>query len=157
MKAQRNRGVRSPQRGRRGATIVEFALFFLLFLTVAVGLMELGRGVWTYTTVAHAARAGARYAVVHGSLNPIGQDGTTIAEVVKANAVGLDPAEITVTTKYEKYDQVAGTWLTGSAYNERGNVVEVKVGYPFRLVTGPLVLAQNTLQLSSTSRMVVGN
>ena len=49
--------IRRPVRnGRRGATMVEFALFFLLFFVVTVALMELGRGMWTYTTVAHAAR-----------------------------------------------------------------------------------------------------
>lgn len=141
----------------RGATLVEFGLFFLLFLVVAVGLMELGRGVWTFTTVAHAARAGARYAITHGKLNPIPANGTTIEDIVKANAVGLDPTDITVNTEYQKYDEVNGTWQTGAIYNERSNVVEVKVGYPFRLVTGSLVLAQNTIQLSSTSRMIVGN
>lgn len=158
--AKRNHRVPSLARlrqGERGATLVEFGLFFLLFLLVAVGLMELARGVWTFTTVAHAARAGARYAITHGSLNPIPQDGTTIEDIVKANAVGLDPTYITVNTKYEKYDEVNGTWLTGAAYNERSNVVEVKVSYPFNLVTGPLVLAQNSIQLSSTSRMIIGN
>jgi Flp pilus assembly protein TadG len=145
------------KRGERGATLVEFGLFFLLFLMVAVGLMELGRGVWTFTTVAHAARAGARYAITHGKLNPIPVNGTTIEDIVKANAVGRDPTDVTVNTKYEKYDEVNSTWQTGAIYNERNNVVEVKVSYPFRLVTGPLVLAQNTIQLSSTSRMIVGN
>jgi len=146
----------SRRHGRRGATLIEFALFFLLFLVTSVALMEMGRGVWTFTTIAHAARAGARYAIIHGELNPIPNDGTTIEEVVKANAVGLDPADVTVLTKYERYDEVNGTWQTG-AYNERSNVVEVKVNYPFRLVTGGLVLAQNTIQLSSTSRMIIAN
>jgi Flp pilus assembly protein TadG len=144
-------------RARRGATIVEFALFFMVFLMVAVGLMELGRGVWTYTTLSHAARAGARYAIVHGSLNPIDDDDTTIENVVKANAVGLDPAEITVNTAYESYDSSNGTWSSGAANNVRGNVVEVAVSYPFRLVTGPLLLAQDTINMRSTTRMVIGN
>ena len=158
--AHRNLHTLAPagqKQGERGATLVEFGLFFLLFLMVAVGLMELGCGVWTFTTVAHAARAGARYAITHGKLNPIPVNGTTIEDIVKANAVGLDPTDINVNTKYEKYDEVNGTWQTGAVYNERSNVVEVKVSYPFRLVTGPLVLAQNTIQLSSTSRMTIGN
>lgn len=142
---------------QRGATLVEFALFFLLFLVVAVGLMEMGRGVWTFTTIAHAARAGARYAIIHGELNPIPNNGTTIEDVVKANVIGLDPGDVTVATKYQRYDEVNGTWQTGPAYNERSNVVEVKVNYPFRLVTGGLVVAQNTIQLSSTSRMTIAN
>ena len=147
----------APKRAERGATMIEFALFFLLFLMVAVALMELGRGVWTFTTVAHAARAGARYAIIHGDLNPIAGGDATIADIVQANAIGLNTAEITVDTKYEEYDEASGTWSTGAVYNRRNNVVEVKVGYPFRLVTGPLLPVPSTIQLSSTSRMVIAN
>ena len=129
---------------RRGATLVEFAFFFLLFLVLAVGLMELGRGIWTFTTLAHAARQGARYAIAHGSLSPIGEGDSSIEDVVKQNAVGLDPSSITVSTVY-------------SPSNTRGSVVEVRVQYPFQLVTGPLVLANSTLQLGSTTRMIIAN
>lgn len=147
----------SQKHSQRGATMVEFGLFFLLFLTVTVALMELGRAVWTFTTVAHAARAGARYAIIRGSINPITASDTTIAKIVENNAVGLNSAEITVNTRYEHYDEISSTWLTGPSYNTRGNVVEVKVSYPFRLVVGALLPWPNTMQLSSTSRMIVGN
>ncbi len=155
----RNRRPDSAMRRRneRGATMVEFGLFFLLFLVVAVALMELGRGVWTFTTVAHAARAGARYAITHGQLNPISNGDPSIADVVHSNAIGLNTADMTVNTKYEEYDDISGTWLTGPTYNKRNNVVEVKVGYPFRLVVGPLLPVPGTLQLSSTSRMIIAN
>ena len=133
-----------PTDGRRGATMVEFALFFLLFLMLAVGLMELGRGIWTYTTLAHAARQGARYALVHGLANPIAGDDPSIEAVVKANAVGLDGSEISVLT----------TW---DPANEPGSVVEVQVRYPFRLAVAPLILAQDSIQMGSTSRMIMAN
>lgn len=147
---------RPVRNGRRGATLVEFALFFLLFLVVAVALMELGRAMWTYTTVAHAARQGARYALIRGSLNPIADGDTTVEQVVKNNAVGLEPAEITVSTSWESWDAVAEVWVQDNV-NARGNTVQVRVTYPFRLVTGPLVLAGDTIQLGSTSRMTVAN
>jgi Flp pilus assembly protein TadG len=141
---------------RRGATMVEFALFFMLFLVVAVALMELGRGVWTYTTVAHAARQGARYAQVHGSLYPITNGDSSIEQVVKNNAVGLDPQEVAVTASWESWDPVNSVWVQDNV-NAQGSIVKVQVSYPFRLVTGPLVLSQNTIQLRSTSRMIVAN
>ncbi len=141
---------------RRGATMVEFALFFMLFLVVAVALMELGRGVWTYTTVAHAARQGARYAQVHGSLYPLGNGDTSIEQVVKNNAVGLDPQEVTVSASWESWDPVNSVWIQDNV-NAQGSIVKVQVSYPFRLVTGPLILSQNTMQLRSTSRMIVAN
>jgi hypothetical protein len=36
-------------------------------------------------------------------------------------------------------------------------VVEVQVRYPFRLVVAPLILAQDTIQMGSTSRMIMAN
>jgi len=150
------RGKTPARNGRRGATIVEFALFFMLFLVVAVALMELGRGVWTYTTVAHAARQGARYAQVHGSLYPIANGDSSIEQVVRTNAVGLDPQDVTVTTSWESWDAANGVWIQDNV-NAQGSIVRVQVSYPFRLVTGPLVLAQDTIQLRSTSRMIVAN
>jgi Flp pilus assembly protein TadG len=130
--------------------MVEFAFFFLLFLTLTVALMDFGRGIWTFTTLSHAARQGARYAMVHGGTNLVkdgnGNDvtGDGIETVVKANAVGLDPAKITVTP----------TW---DPANSRGNYVQVRVSYPFQFVASPLFLAQDGLTLSSTSRMVIAN
>lgn len=124
--------------------MVEFGLFFLIFLALAVGLMEMGRAVWTYTTLSHAVRAGARHAIVHGNLNPIGDGDTTIEDVVKLNAVGIDQNDITVTTSFD-------------TTNERGNIVQVRIAYPFRLVSGGLLVSQATIQMASTSRMVILN
>lgn len=132
------------KRDQRGATMVEFALFFLLFLTLTVGLMELGRGIWTFTTLSHAARQGARYAIVHGSQYPLGDGDTSIEDVVRANAVGLDPANIAVTATYD-------------TTNEAGEVIQVRAQYPFQLVVSPLILGQDTITLGSTSRMVIAN
>ena len=126
--------------GRRGATMVEFSLFFLLFLMLSLGIMEFARALWTYTTLAHAARQGARYAMVHGESNPVSN--TQIRDVVVANAVGLVDSDLSVTP----------VW---SPNNKSGSVVEVQVRYPFRFVTAPIVLSKNDLQLGSTSRMVI--
>ncbi len=126
--------------GRRGATMVEFSLFFLLFLMLSLGIMEFARALWTYTTLAHAARQGARYAMVHGESNPVSN--TQIRDVVVANAVGLVDSDLSVTP----------VW---SPDNKSGSVVEVQVRYPFRFVTAPIILSNNDLQLGSTSRMVI--
>ena len=48
----------------RGAEIIEFAIVSILFLMLAFGVMEFGRAIWMYGTVAHAAREGARFAIV---------------------------------------------------------------------------------------------
>ena len=113
--------------------------------------MEVGLGIWTYTTLSHAARRGVRFAMIHGSNNPVldasSQDITdsAVEAVVKANAIGLDPAQIAVPPP---------TW---SPDRSRGSTVAVTVTYPFGLITGGLLFEQSTLQLSSTARMVVAN
>ena len=50
---------------RRGQSMVEFSLVFVLFITMMAGMFEFGRALWVYTTLAHATREGARYAMVH--------------------------------------------------------------------------------------------
>jgi Flp pilus assembly protein TadG len=47
-----------------GSTIVEFALVAVLFLTVLLGIMDFGRILFTWNSVAEATRLGARVSVV---------------------------------------------------------------------------------------------
>ena len=47
-----------------GQTLVEFAMVMLLFLTLILGIVEFGRALWTWNTIAQATRAGARFAAV---------------------------------------------------------------------------------------------
>ncbi|GAB2476522.1 MAG: TadE/TadG family type IV pilus assembly protein [Comamonas sp.] len=49
---------------QRGATIIEFALGFLIFLMLFLGLVDFSRLLYTWAAANEAARAGARYAVV---------------------------------------------------------------------------------------------
>jgi Flp pilus assembly protein TadG len=52
---------------RRGATLVEFAIVAFVMLVVLFGLLEFCRMGLVYTSLANAARVGARYAITHGS------------------------------------------------------------------------------------------
>ena len=61
---------RRRSQAQRGSTIVEFSLVFILFIVVLMTLMELGRGMWTYATLAHAARQAGRFCMVRGSASP---------------------------------------------------------------------------------------
>ncbi len=59
---------------QKGATVVEFALVFLVFLTFVLGLLDFTRLLYTWNAAQEAARAGARYAAVC-------DDTTRLAEV----------------------------------------------------------------------------
>jgi len=127
---------------RRGSSMVEFAMVFILFMTMAVGLMEGGRMVWVYTTLSHAARQGARYAVVHGVNSPVPD--SNIAAVVHANSIGLAPKDVIVKTAWE-------------AGKGKGSIVEVDVAYDLPFMTANLFVKSKQIRLASTARMIVLN
>ena len=62
---------------RRGAAMVEAAIILPVFLTLCLGMIDLGMAVFQNNAVAEASRQGARIASVHGSLAPNDGSGTT--------------------------------------------------------------------------------
>lgn len=67
---------------RRGQSLTEFALILPVFLLVLVGLLDIGRAIYAYNTVANAARTAARVAIVD-------QDPVTVEKSAVDNAAGL--------------------------------------------------------------------
>ena len=123
---------------RKGAVFVEFALGFLVFIMLVFGVFEGARLIWTYSTLAHSAREGVRYAMVHGHQSPV-QD-SAVETWVEQRAIGLTPADVTVATTW------ADTTKAGSS------VVEVRVSYPITLLAAPLVFGQSSMNLSYSAR-----
>jgi hypothetical protein len=62
-------------RDRRGATTFETAIVILPFLTIVLGILDLGTAVFRHHVVSQAARQGVRKAIVHGSRAPSGWHG----------------------------------------------------------------------------------
>src|SRR5512135_973199 len=60
--------LRSKMRARRGAALVELSVVLMMFLTLVLGMLDLGIGVFEYNTISQVARAGARKAITHGYL-----------------------------------------------------------------------------------------
>lgn len=54
----------TAHRQQRGATIIEFALVLLAFLTFFFGILDFARMLWTWNAANEATRWGARVAVV---------------------------------------------------------------------------------------------
>jgi Flp pilus assembly protein TadG len=134
-----------------GSTLVEFSLIAFMFIIVLAGVVEMGRMVLVYTTVANAARAGARYAIVHGVNQTVSASGpgspctcTQIQTVVKnfASAGLVNISLLVVTVNYP------------NGNNNAGSPVTVSVSYPY----DPLVSYFTSLlndRLSSTSEGVI--
>ena len=53
---------------QRGQELVEYALALPLFLLLVMGILDIGRATYYYSSIHNSAREGARYGVVH-SLN----------------------------------------------------------------------------------------
>ncbi|MBB3121358.1 TadE/TadG family type IV pilus assembly protein [Pseudoduganella violacea] len=54
----------TPLQRQRGAAAVEFGLLCLIFLTIVLGILELGRILYLYNTMQEVSRRGAREAVI---------------------------------------------------------------------------------------------
>ena len=143
--------VRDRWREDTGSSLVEFALISFMFVIVLAGVVEMGRMVLVYTTIANAAREGARYAIVHGADQTVSPSGPgnpctcpNVKTVVKnfASAGLVDITALTITVSYPDGD------------NNAGSHVNVKVTYPYDPFVGYFSSLLNTT-LGSTSQGVI--
>ena len=141
---------RVRMRGRSGQTLVEFAAVLLAILTVLFGVFETSRLLFTYATLAEAARAGARYAAVHGADCTGGCVPSTGVGAVQnlATAAGITLAAtcppICVTYTYPH----------GATTPVPGTLVNITVTYTFAPVT-PLLFWNAGVPLSSTTQSII--
>lgn len=120
---------------KRGQSLVEFALIVPLLLLIVIVIFDLGRAVYAYHVVAHAAREGARFATTHRTGD--------IVSVVRNAAVGLNLSELTVSV----------------GPGPQPDTIQVEVIYLFYPVTGPvfaILHPEGYLPLSSRSTMYIG-
>jgi Flp pilus assembly protein TadG len=141
-------------RSERGTSLVEMALALPVLLTVIFGIAESGSVMLSYSALADAARAGTRYAVVHGNNRtgsgvdgPSGPSNTlNVVAAVKTitRAAALPDANVTVTVTYPSGNGI-------------GAPVTVTVSYPFNFVL-PVVVPFRLLPiitLGSTSQGII--
>jgi len=118
-----------------GNTLVEFALVGFSFIILLLGVVEMGRMLLVYTSIANAARAGSRYAIVHGGERTgSGIDGPSgptcpcaqVDKVVKSFASSglVTTSNLTITVEYPDGTNTAGSRVT------------VKVMYPYDPLIG---------------------
>src|SRR5438552_19179465 len=51
----------------RGNYLIESGLCFVVFFTILLGILDVGRGIYSYNFIASASKEGASYAMVHGN------------------------------------------------------------------------------------------
>ncbi len=131
---------RSCRRNRQGAAVVEFAIVAPVFITLVLGMIEVGRGVMVQQVLTNASREGARFGVLDGAT---GADVTTKVKdyITRAN---INSAAATVT--------VNPSDPSSAPY---GGQVQVTVSIPYASVSWvpvPRFLASQPLSASSSMR-----
>lgn len=144
------------RRGERGNSTVEFAFAAMAILLFVFGILEFGRALYTYHTVANLARLGTRWAIVRGSgcsyLDSCNAGPTEVQAYVRTQAFALmNTGNINVTASWPGTN---ATCPSGST-NARGCLVSVSVTYPF-VFWVPLIGSQG-FNISSTSQMIISN
>jgi Flp pilus assembly protein TadG len=153
----------SGREGRsRGQGLVEFALVFPVIALLLFGVLDLGRAVFAYNTIANAARQGARVAIVNQILispdcavskpvedpnNPHWSIKTCAANA--ATSLGVTAADVSVT-----YSKPAGTALVCAPLNV-GCIATVTVRYSYSPMTPIFSSIFPSMAMNSTSQMPV--
>ena len=137
----------------QGGAAVEFTFIAVMLVVVMVGIVEMGRMVLVYTTVANAARAGARYAIVHGAdrstgtgVNGVSGPGSTTQ--VKTVVTDFASAGLLDTTKLN----IAVNYPNG--LNTPDSPVTVTVTYPYDAWV-PYFRSLLSVTLGSTSEGII--
>ena len=135
----------------RGAAAVETAIVLLVILTITVGMLDLGMGVFRNNILSQAARQGSRIVIVHGHLAPpqLSEWGTTtytgrgdsadaIPTAIRPYLAGLDPSQVNIRVE----------WLDG--HNELEGRVRVTVSTTYQPFLA-VIFGNSTYNLAASS------
>jgi Flp pilus assembly protein TadG len=151
-------GIRHLHRPRdsRGQSLVEFSLVLIPFLLILMGIIDLGRGIYTSNGVAEATRELARVTAVHQCANPTACTLGTSTETAGVRGTqngmvpGLAGAGAVVT--------YACTSITDTAVATKpcpsGSFLKVTVSVPFGVIT-PVLSMVAPSSVSSTTHLEI--
>jgi Flp pilus assembly protein TadG len=134
-----------------GQAMVELAFTLPIFLVILLGLVEGGRYVFYSETLNHAAREGARYAIIHGEHAENGaptgppHDPTAAAvkQAIRDAAIGLQ----------QSGDIVIPDPVYHPNNNRRGSLVTVTLTYTYT----PIVAVFGSITIDAEASLVINN
>jgi Flp pilus assembly protein TadG len=165
-------------KGDCGDALVEYAIVFLLFMTMIMGTIDFGRALYTYHYLSNVTRDAARWAAVNGSAcggdnscNGQGYMDTRPATqsdvqtfITNQTPPGIDTTKLTTTVTWPISTDSPATCAT--TQNAPGCTVKVQLSYAFSFVS-PLVsrvipataCGSNTANLcmNSISEMIIAH
>lgn len=117
-----------------GATTVEFAISFIVFITALFAVLEFGRIYWLRSALQEATFVAGRYVL----LNPSAAD-SQIRSQVTSNAFGLTPASITTT--------ISTQTISGVTYKT------ISASYPIPMMT--FIMPNSSYTLRGTTKVPI--
>ena len=142
-------------KGEDGNNLIEYALVFMVFMSLLLGIVDFSRALYSYHFLSNAAREATRWAAVRGST--CANDGSCTAPaspadiqtyVTNITPPGVDSTKLTTTPSWPP----TGAACPGGV-NNPGCTVEVQVSYQFDFVV-PFIRS-TPLTLSSSSEMTI--
>jgi hypothetical protein len=132
--------------GERGQALVEFSLTFLVFVTMLMGLVDLGRAVYAFNGVSQAAREIARATSVH--------PGTTLGDSAQTAAVLATQQGLVQGLGSPNFAcvDIDGSAIAGDCVP--GDWVKVSISATFQPIT-PVVSFLGAVTLSSSSSIEI--
>ena len=152
-------------RREEGISLVETAISCIILLAMLFGVFQTSILIYSYNVTSNTAREATRYTIVRGSTScantpNLSQCNATSAQIQTfvrgLGYPGVTSSNITATTTwYMASATQPTTWTlcTTGTCNAPGNLVKVRIQYPFPLNI-PFVPV-NTFTLTSTSKMVI--
>lgn len=137
------------RRGRRGGVVVEAAFILPLFLMMILGIVEFCRFLMVKSLADHAAREGARFAVVHT------YDKTTadVQDWVNTRLAGQQGHLSGLSIQVFKADPNTGANLGLWTDARFGDCIMVQVSGTFRPVAPNFLRLGNTITLTAKAMM----
>jgi Flp pilus assembly protein TadG len=157
-------------RREEGAALLEYAIIFILMMTLLFGIMGMGQMLYSYHFVSSVARDATRWAAVNGYT--CNSDGSCTAPatgpdvktyVTNHTPLGIDSSQVTTTPNWNPAGSNGPTICSAGVKgisavkidNYPGCTVQVQVSYNYTFVF-PLIRTK-PLPLSSTSEMIIAH
>jgi Flp pilus assembly protein TadG len=142
--------------GNAGSNLIEYALIFMVLMSLLLGIVDFSRALYTYHFLSNAARDATRWAAVNGATCT--NDGSCAASasvadiqnyVANITPPGVDSTKLDTDPSWPSTGAVA---CPGGVPNP-GCPVRVQVSYPFTFIVPFIRSSPQTL--SSSSEMTI--
>ena len=96
-------------RDRRASSAIEFALIAPILISMTVGIIDVGRLVWSASALSHLARETTRYASVRGAGSLVPATQSELETFVADRLIAMDPGDLTVAVSWSPNNLPGGT------------------------------------------------